>query len=282
MSIQLYDLPNEIAFPILDRCCTLRLRKVSREFRVLVDDFLEWRMQELQLLIPPLVRAEIDVLKLKEKPRWKILETFLQCIDLFHENVNFSNLERLLTYDRIKMEIHYENCNLNVFPLESLNRWGGIVKIDLSHNNIKTIPLDLIRVSETLEELNISHNKIEELELPPLCNLHTLNASHNRIHRIWVYGCKRLTKINLSHNRLRSITQLTSLGFNFGLLDLSHNPLLRIDQHLFFDDTNLNIKHTPIGMLHPQLYCILENICIISLILFIYRIHLRKPPFSDD
>ncbi|XP_019757327.2 protein artichoke [Dendroctonus ponderosae] len=157
-------------------------------------------------------------------------------------DISKNNLTSISRSDFIYLE------NLQVLDL-SFNRithlsdaFANVVDlfdIDLSHNKISNIPKDLFQSHMHLENLNLSYNEMVrfEMEMPKYSKfiLNELDLSFNKLENVSIN--KDVKRLIISYNKLTEFS--LSLGENFVSLNLSHNRLVKIDDHSMLNAVNV-------------------------------------------
>lgn len=111
--------------------------------------------------------------------------------------------------------------------------------IDLSHNKISNFPKYLFESQMHLENLNLSYNELARFEVvfPKYSKfiLDQLDLSYNQLNNVSIN--KDVKRLEITHNNLTEFS--LHLGENLVSLNLSHNRLVKIDDHSMLNAVNV-------------------------------------------
>uniref|UniRef100_A0AAR5P8A7 Uncharacterized protein n=1 Tax=Dendroctonus ponderosae TaxID=77166 RepID=A0AAR5P8A7_DENPD len=111
--------------------------------------------------------------------------------------------------------------------------------INLSHNKISNIPKNLFESQMHLENLKLSYNEMVrfEVEMPKYSKfiLNELDLSFNKLENVSIN--KDVKRLIISRNNLTEFS--LKLGENLVSLNLSHNRLVKIDDHSMLNAVNV-------------------------------------------
>ncbi|XP_015123480.1 insulin-like growth factor-binding protein complex acid labile subunit [Diachasma alloeum] len=122
-------------------------------------------------------------------------------------NDTFSKLTQL-------SELHLDDNRISEIQAEAFSGLN-LRTIDLRNNSLTSVPVGVFRNLLDLETLNLGLNKIRTVSYNDFC------------------GCIQLRWLNLDYNEIYHIDASAFWGFNFNILDLSHNNLTVLDDNTF-------------------------------------------------
>lgn len=152
-------------------------------------------------------------------------------------------------------EIHLDDNHIEVLNNDIFKFNKQLNYINFGKNNLKVFSQNIVRHLETSFELVLSFNPIETpniINYDRLTISHTkiktllvtekayaLVAKHNQIIDVVFINPLRIQKLDLSYNQISNITNITRNGDNIWYLNLSHNPIGRINVKTFSKLTSL-------------------------------------------
>lgn len=153
------------------------------------------------------------------------------------------------------------HLNLSVWPNRSQFRLyqafhpfqlNQLKEFNLDFNNLTELNENLIlnsRHNQTIEKLSLSHNQLSRFpRLRQASSIKRLQLDHNEMlylnnSRAELYPLRALLSLHLNHNRIRLIRKhfMKLICSQLRYIDLSHNRLARLDDHLFVSCRQLEV-----------------------------------------
>ncbi|XP_033104716.1 chaoptin-like, partial [Anneissia japonica] len=181
------------------------------------------------------------------------IPAFLSIPTLVTLNLDSNHFPRLDSYTFCKQNV---TCALQTLSLRSnslhnlsestFRGLSGLLKIDLSGNNLETVPIDHWSDLNSLTNINLTWNRIQYLpNNTALQNIETFDVSVNKLTR---YNLKMgrgtwnfLQYLNVSHNEISIIKTKDFVLYGVKVLDLSFNKIEFIEKDAFDDVAGIEI-----------------------------------------
>ncbi|XP_062539989.1 protein artichoke [Armigeres subalbatus] len=150
--------------------------------------------------------------------------------------VRENTLERLPSLQALVLV----NCSIRDLPYLLFSKNNNLVKLDLSHNYLRTLKRNLFNNLNVFKELRLQNNQINDFPHIALSNVSTLEIltlSRNQLTNVdffKLHGLPNLRHLDLQANTISSLT-----GFNtatlphLDMIDLSGNLLLALPENFF-------------------------------------------------
>merc|ERR1711907_23983 len=163
----------------------------------------------------------------QEIPEFKIVHGV---IDLAGKDLrSFPDLSSV-PRDRLEVlqDLNMQSNKLTTIPPFEMQKMPGLVKLDLSHNQLVTIP-DL-HFLQFLEEMDLQHNKITQFPayVKDMPSLRKLNLCDNEIEVLppEIGQCRSLRVLDISGNNIVALPlELAHVHLDRGGLEWTSNPL---------------------------------------------------------
>jgi len=131
--------------------------------------------------------------------------------------------------------------SVSVKKIDPIINCGPLVSISLSENEIRALDAGVFIECSSLEILDLSMNQIRRIDENAFSSLNALielDLSENNLERLTrktIKPMKSLKKLSLRNNKLRILQEnlFNDLAISLTDLDLSHNPLKRLDFRIF-------------------------------------------------
>ncbi|XP_062699450.1 slit homolog 3 protein [Aedes albopictus] len=150
--------------------------------------------------------------------------------------VRENTLERLPSLQVLVLE----RCSIRDLPYPLLSKNNNLVKLDLSHNLLRTLKRTIFNNLNVFKELRLQNNSINDfphIALSNISTLETLVLSQNQLTNVdffKLHGLPNLRHLDLQDNTISSLT-----GFNtatlphLDMINLSGNLLLALPENFF-------------------------------------------------
>jgi len=215
-----YDFTN-----VVDMCCKLKkLTLTGSEVNIGSSPIVPNRLKIDFLAFKSLTQLHLKELNICSETisSLGILRNTLQI--LCATKCNLNSVSQLLLCDVVHTE--EELPSIITSTSASSQKWSQLLKLDVSHNNLKNIDKS-IRLAPSLTEVNFSSNSIEDItNLTGLPHLRTIDLSHNLITNIESLHTKigQILTLKLSNNKIRNLHGMSKL-YSVMSLDVSENKL---------------------------------------------------------